>query len=74
MPSNEQQLNLALNAKQKIPYLSFRKAAKIYKVGLNTLSQRQKGRPSKRDTVPKSRKLTDLEEETIVYKVLELSS
>ena len=74
MQSNEQQLNLALNAKHKNPKLSLRKASQIYKVDRSTLSQRQQGRPSKRDCIPKSRKLTNLEEETIVRKVLELDS
>ena len=74
MKSSEKQLNLALEALQNNPKLSLRAAAKIYEVGLNTLSQCQRGRPSKRDCITKSRKLTNLEEDIIVQRVLELNS
>ena len=74
MKSDEKQLTLALQAIQKDPALSLRKAAKIFLVDPTALSQRKRGRQSRRDKMPNSRKLTDLEERAIVQRVIDLDS
>lgn len=65
---------LAIEAIQKDPQLSARAAAKIYDITHSTLSTHLKGITSRRDTMPNSRKLTDLEEKTIVENVLDLDA
>jgi hypothetical protein len=72
--SDERQLLLAIQAIKLDPILSCRRAAKIYNVSRATLSQRLQGRQSRRDSMPNSRKLNDLEEATIVRYILELDS
>ena len=72
--SDESQLLLAIQAVKANPNLSRQRAAAIYNVPINTLCQRLKGRQSRRDIVPNSRKMADLEESTIVRYVLELDS
>jgi hypothetical protein len=73
-PSNERFMILALQALKNDPKLSIRKAAKIYKVSIATLARRQQGQPSRVETIVKSRKLSNLEEKTIVQRVLKLDS
>ena len=70
--SNEAQLVLALNALQKDPNLKVTTAAKIYTVNRSTLRQRRAGRPTRRDIPANSRKLTDLEEQTIIRYIVKL--
>jgi hypothetical protein len=65
---------LAIEAIQKDPQLSARAAAKIYDVSRSTLGAHLKGISSRRDTMPNSRKLTDLEEKTIAEYVLDLDA
>ncbi|RKL12117.1 hypothetical protein BFJ70_g16306 [Fusarium oxysporum] len=65
---------LAIQAPQNDPKLSLRRAAKIYKASLTTLWRRQQGILSQRDTIPKSRKLSDLEEQIIVQFILDQDS
>jgi hypothetical protein len=72
--SKEAQLLLALRAIEKDPKLSIRRAAIYYNVPLSTLSTRRKGTPSRRDSPPKSAKLTKLEEKVIVERILDLDS
>ncbi|KAL2885016.1 hypothetical protein HOO65_090311 [Ceratocystis lukuohia] len=72
--SNEANIPLALQALQNDPRLSFRRAASIYQVHPWTLYRRQKGILSQRDTTPKSRKLSNVEEQTIVEFILDLDS
>src|SRR3954467_821014 len=72
LPSKEAQLNLALEALRKDPKLRLSAAAKIYSVPYTTLYNRRVGRPSRRDIPANSRKLTDLEEHTIVQYISEL--
>ena len=72
--SNECHLNLALQAMKHDPKLSARAAAELYRVSHATLSRRVKGNLSRRDSTPKSRKLTNLEEETIVQYILDLDA
>jgi hypothetical protein len=63
---------LALNALRNDPKLSNRAAARIYDVNKDTLRDRRDGRPARRDIPANSRKLTDLEEQTIVLYIIEL--
>lgn len=73
-PSQERQLQLALQAIQNDPYLSIRAATNIFGVPQMTLSRRLRGITSQRDRVPLNRNLTELEELTIVQYILELDS
>lgn len=70
----ERKMILACQAIQRNPKLSIRAAAKDYMVPHSTLSARVKGTPARRDTKPNSRKLTDLEETTILNYILDLDS
>ncbi|KAF5269036.1 hypothetical protein FOXYS1_31 [Fusarium oxysporum] len=72
--SDEARILLALQALQNHRKLSLRRAANIYEVNLWKLRRRQAGIQSRRDTIQKSRKLTDLEEQIIVQFVLDLDS
>jgi len=70
--SNEARLLLALEALQNDKKLKIFTAAKLYNVPVTTLRRRRAGRPARRDTMPKSRRLTDSEEKAIVQYILEL--
>jgi hypothetical protein len=74
--SKERKLLLAVQAiqKEKKENLPVTHAAKIHTVPESTLRARMKGRPSRRDITPNSRKLTNLEEEAIVEHILDLDS
>jgi hypothetical protein len=72
--SNEARILLALQALQNTPELSIRRAASNYKVPRNTLSRRYNGIQSRRDWIPKSRRLSDLEKQIIVQFILDLDS
>ena len=65
---------LALQALQNNPKLSIRRAAEIYSIHYRTLHRRQKGIQSRRDTIPNSRKLSNLEEEILIHFILDLDS
>src|SRR5689334_19710417 len=65
-PNYEARILLALQALQNNTKLSIRRAADIYKVNRMTLGRRQNGLQSRRDWIPKSRRLSDLEEQIIV--------
>ena len=58
--SNEARILLALQAIQNNPKLNIQRAATIYKVHYRTLHRRQHGIQSRRDTIQKSRRLSDL--------------
>ncbi|KID96092.1 transposase, partial [Metarhizium majus ARSEF 297] len=70
----ERQIILAYQAIQQNPKLSVRAAAKIYIVPPSTLRDRLNGVTARRDTLPNLRKLTNLEESTIVEYILDLDS
>ena len=72
--NNEGRILLALQAIQNDPKLSLRRAATIYRVRYWTLYRRQKGIQSQRDTIPQSRRLTDLEEQILIQFILDLDS
>jgi hypothetical protein len=70
----ECQINLALQAIKRDLNLSARTAATIYKCSHATLSRRLKGTQSRDDSMPNSRNLTSLEEDTIVQYILDLDA
>ena len=72
--SNEARINLALQALQNNPKLTIRRAASIYIVNYRTLARRQHGILSTHDTLTKSRKLSNEDEQTIVQFFLNLDS
>ena len=71
---NEREILLALKAIQNDPSLSIRAAARLYSVDFSTLARWKRGQGSRRDSIPNSRKLTDLEESVIVQHILDLDS
>ncbi|KAF5724357.1 hypothetical protein FMUND_922 [Fusarium mundagurra] len=71
---DEARILLALQALQNDPKLTIGRAAKIYEVGRMKLWRRQQGIQSRCDWIPKSRKLTDLEEQIIIQFLLDLDS
>ncbi|KAJ0129784.1 Early endosome antigen 1 [Fusarium oxysporum f. sp. albedinis] len=72
--SNKARILLALQAIQNNPKLKVRRAADIYKVNRCTLQRRHNGIQSRRDYIPKSRRLSNLEEQIIVEFILDLDS
>lgn len=72
--SDEARVILAIQTLQKNPKLSVRKAALIYSIPETTLRRRRKNIPSRADTTPKSRKLTDEEETHLIQHILDLDS
>src|SRR6478752_7371003 len=72
--SNEARILLALQALQNNPKLSLRQAATNYKVPFETLRRRHHGIQSRCDSIPKSRRLSDLEEQIIDQFILDLDS
>ena len=70
--SKESHIILALEALQNDKNLSVLAAAKMYNVDRSTLRHRRAGRPARRDTTPKSKKLTQSEEDAIVQYIIEL--
>jgi hypothetical protein len=74
LPSKEARVQLALQALENNPKPSIRRAAELYEVNRNTLGNRKRGKPARCDTMPNSRILSELEEETIVQYILDLDS
>ena len=66
VPNNEASINLALQALQKDPELSVRRAAQIYQVCRKKLGRRQQGMQPRSDIMANPRKLSDLEEQKLV--------
>ena len=64
--SYEAQMILAYQALKRDPKLSIYIAATLYGVDRKTLGRRKHGIASQRDYTPKSRKLINLEESTII--------
>jgi len=62
----EAQIILALEAIQRDKNLTLRAASKIYDIYYIILMRRRDGKPARYDIPANSRKLTDLEEKTIV--------
>ena len=72
--TSENRLLLAIQAMQDGKIQSERAAAKTYRVDRKTLSRRLGGILSRRDATPNSRKLTNLEEDAILQRVLDLDA
>jgi hypothetical protein len=71
-PSNERQIQIALQALDQGATLSLRRAAAIYNVPRKTLSDQRAGRSSQADRWPKSRNLEKTEEDVLVKHILDL--
>lgn len=72
--SKESRLILALQALKNDSKLSVRKAGKIYTVSPSTLTRRQKGIRSRSEITVKTRKLSNVEEDTLIQRILKLDS
>jgi hypothetical protein len=72
--SKEARVILAIQAPQKDQELSKRSAAEIYSVSDRTIRRRLNGQPARCDTPANSRKLSNLEEQTIVQYISDLSA
>ena len=72
--STEARTNLALQALQGNLKLSTNRAATLYNIPRTRLRRRQQGISSISDIIPRSRKLSDLEEQTISRYILDLDS
>ncbi|OWT42501.1 DDE superfamily endonuclease domain-containing protein [Pochonia chlamydosporia 170] len=70
----ESRMILASQAFQRGPNQSIRAIAKVYNVSRSSLSARLNGIAARRDTTPNLRKLTDLEESTIIQYILNLDA
>ena len=72
--SYEARVNLAIEAIRINEKPCLRAAAKIYHVKIGTLRNRRAGKPSRCDISPNLRKLTDLEEKTVVEYIVDLTT
>ncbi|KAF5697188.1 hypothetical protein FMUND_15499 [Fusarium mundagurra] len=70
----EARILLALHAYQNNLKLGLKRAAKTSKVGYGSLWRRHKGIQSRRDSITKSRRLSNLEEKIIVRFILDLDT
>lgn len=70
----EARILLALHAYQNNSKLGLKRAAKAYKVGYGTLWRRHKGIQSRRDTITKSCRISNLEEQIIFRFILDLDT
>jgi hypothetical protein len=70
----ESNILLALQALRNDPNLALRRAASIYKVPYSSLWRRYHGIPARCDIIPKSRKLSELEEKIVIQFILDLDS
>ncbi|KAM9874243.1 transposase [Verticillium dahliae] len=73
-PSKESQLILALQAMERNPELSMRRAADIFNVPKTTLRRRRNGTPSRRDSPPNSANLNEGEEQAVIRYILDMDS
>jgi hypothetical protein len=71
---SEGNMLLALRTLQTDANLKLRPTARLYKVNYYALRRRHNGIQSRRDWIPKSRKLSNLEEQIIVRLILDLDS
>lgn len=70
--NNERQLNLAIKARQQSPKLSLRAIARVYSVDHRRLGDGLRGVQPRRDSLVKSKKLTNLEEAMLIQHILDL--
>jgi hypothetical protein len=71
-PSNERQIQLALQAIKGDALLSQQRAAAIYNVAQRTLGDRRAGRPSRNNIMPNSSNLTKLKEDVVAEHIINL--
>jgi len=71
-PQNEADIQLAISSINATQIPHVRRAASAFNVPESTLRDRRAGKPARRDCQPNSKKLTQLEEEVIVQRVLGL--
>ncbi len=69
---NEGRIALAIQAFKRGQFKSLRAATTSYDVPYSTVYDRVNGRPSRRDSQPANRKLTDTEESTLVQWILSM--
>ena len=72
--NKESTIQLAIQAIQKDPKLSRRRASRLYNIPESTLRDRMSGRTAQQDTHPNNKRLTKTEEEVIVQYVLDWDS
>ena len=70
--SNESQINLAIQAIQKDPKITVRRAASIFNVAESTVRHRMNGRSARRDLRANNSRLSELEEGTLIRYILDL--
>jgi len=70
--SSEADIYIAISAIDSKQILTERCAAETFDVPRTTLQRRRAGKPARRDCLPNSKKLTELEEEVIVRYILDL--
>ena len=70
-PYTEADVQLALSDILKNQIKSIQRAEIVYKVPLRTIRRRRDGTRSRRDCEPNSKRLTKLEEEAIIKRILE---
>ena len=71
--NDEARITLALQAYNNDPKLSLWRASKLYQVKYTTLHCRLNGVQARANTIPKSRKLSNLEEEIVIKYILDLN-
>lgn len=69
-PSNENQIQFALQAIKQDATLTPQRAAAIYTVSRSTLTRRLAGKPSRRDYRPAAMRLTATEEAVVLQRAL----
>lgn len=71
---NETRILLTLQAYKNDPKLSLRRAAKLHQFNYSTLLYRHNGVQARANTIPKSRKISDIEKQNIIQFILDLDS
>jgi hypothetical protein len=72
LAQKEGRIALAIQAFKQGYILSLRATAKAYDIPETILRDRVKGIPARRDTVPINRKLTTIEESTLIKSILSI--
>ena len=64
---------MTLQALERNPSLNIKRATSIYIINYTTLLRRKRGQQSNHDYISKIQNLTNLEENIIIYRILELN-
>ena len=70
-PYTKDNVQLALSNIKCDQITSLRRAEAVYSVPRRTIQRRRDGKPSRRDCEPRSKRLTKLEEEVILQRILD---